>query len=153
MIRMARPRGEDEVIGADADHVGKRVLFVCIGNACRSQMAETFARAYGSDVLAPASAGWSPAQAVPAETLRAMQEKHLDMTGQVPKSLLEMVGAKFDLIVNMSGRPLRPIGGAEVRVWQVPDPIGMDYKGHCTVRDQIERLVMYLIEDCRRIAK
>ena len=138
------------MIGAEVQHVGKRVLFVCVGNACRSQMAEAFARAYGSGVLVPASAGWSPAQAVPADTARAMDEKHLDLTGQVPKSLLDMVGAKFDLIVNMSGRPLRPIGGAEVRIWQVPDPIGMDYQGHCAVRDHIERLVMYLIEELRR---
>ena len=40
----------------------KRVLFVCIGNSCRSQMAEGFARAYGSDVMAPASAGLAPAR-------------------------------------------------------------------------------------------
>ena len=43
----------------------KRVLFVCIGNACRSQMAEAFARAYGSDVLVASSAGLFPAKAVP----------------------------------------------------------------------------------------
>jgi arsenate reductase len=43
----------------------QRVLFVCVGNACRSQMAEAFARAYGSDVLVPASAGFIPAAKVP----------------------------------------------------------------------------------------
>ena len=70
----------------------KRVLFVCIGNACRSQMAESFARAYGSDVLVPSSAGLFPAKAVPPDTLRAMEEKNLDLSGQVPKSLEDLDG-------------------------------------------------------------
>jgi arsenate reductase (thioredoxin) len=131
----------------------KRVLFVCIGNACRSQMAEAFARAYGSDVLVPSSAGLFPAKVVPPDTLRAMEEKNLDMSGQVPKSLVDLNGAKLDLILNMSGFPLPPLGGAAVREWQVPDPIVMDYENHCAVRDQIERLVMNLILELRRLEK
>lgn len=131
----------------------KRVLFVCIGNACRSQMAEAFARAQGSDVLVASSAGLFPARAVPPETLRAMKEKNLDLSGQVPKSVVDLDGAKFDLILNMSGFPLSPIGGGAVREWEVPDPIAMDYKGHCAVRDQVERLVMDLIRELRRLEK
>jgi arsenate reductase (thioredoxin) len=131
----------------------KRVLFVCIGNACRSQMAEAFARAYGTDVLVPSSAGLFPANALPPDTLRAMEEKNLDLSGQVPKSLEDLDGAKFDLILNMSGFPLPPVGGGAVREWQVPDPIVMDYKGHCAVRDRIERLVMNLILELRRLEK
>ena len=131
----------------------KRVLFVCIGNACRSQMAEAFARAQGSDVLVASSAGLFPARAVPPDTLRAMKEKNLDLSGQFPKSVVDLDGAKFDLILNMSGFPLPPIGGAAVREWEVPDPIVMDYKGHCAVRDQLERLVMDLIQELRRLEK
>ena len=52
----------------------KRVLFVCIGNSCRSQMAEAFARAYGRDVVAPASAGVYPANVIAPDTMRAMAE-------------------------------------------------------------------------------
>ena len=62
------------------------MLFVCIGNACRSQMAEGFARAYGGDVMEAASAGLSPAVAVPPDTIRAMDEKNIDIRGQFPKS-------------------------------------------------------------------
>ena len=131
----------------------KRVLFVCIGNACRSQMAESFARVYGSDVLVPSSAGLFPAKAVPPDTFRAMEEKNLDLSGQVPKSLEDLDGAKFDIILNMSGFPLPPMGGAAVREWAVPDPIVMDYEGHCAVRDRIERLVMNLILELRRLEK
>ena len=131
----------------------KRVLFVCIGNACRSQMAESFARAYGSDVLVPSSAGLFPAKAVPPDTLRAMEEKNLDLSRQVPKSLEDLDGAKFDIILNMSGFPVPPMGGTAVREWAVPDPIVMDYEGHCEVRDRIERLVMNLILELRRLEK
>ena len=131
----------------------KRVLFVCIGNACRSQMAEAFARAYGSDVLVSASAGLFPAKAVPPDTLRAMEEKDLDLSGRAPKSLVDLEGEKFDIMVNMSRFPLPPMGGATMREWHVPDPIMMDYKDHCAVRDRIERLVMNLILELRRLEK
>ena len=57
----------------------KRVLFVCVGNACRSQMAEGFARTYGSDVMIPASAGLAPASGVASATIRAMDEKNIDL--------------------------------------------------------------------------
>jgi protein-tyrosine-phosphatase len=127
----------------------KRVLFVCIGNACRSQMAEAFARVHGSDVLVASSAGLFPAKGLPPDTLRAMKEKNLDLSGQVPKGVVDLDGAKFDLILNMSGFPLPPIGGAIVREWEVPDPIVMDYKRHRAVRDQIETLVMGLIRELR----
>jgi protein-tyrosine-phosphatase len=131
----------------------KRVLFVCIGNACRSQMAEAFARTYGSDVLVSSSAGLFPAHAVPPDTLRAMKEKNIDLGGHVPKNLGDLDSAKFDLILNMSGFPVPPMGRAAVREWHVPDPIVMDYEGHCAVRDRIERLVMNLILELRRLEK
>jgi arsenate reductase (thioredoxin) len=131
----------------------KRVLFLCIGNACRSQMAEAFARAYGSDVLVPSSAGFAPAARVPADTLRAMVEKNLDLSGQVPKSISDLGEARFDLVINMSGYPLPQINGATVRKWDVEDPIGVDYDKHCQIRDQIEMLVMKLILQLRREQK
>jgi arsenate reductase (thioredoxin) len=128
----------------------KRVLFLCIGNACRSQMAEAFARAYGSDVLVPASAGFAPAPKVAEDTIRAMEEKNLDVRSQVPKSISDLSSAEFDLIINMSGYPLPRLNGAPLREWDVPDPVLMDYDEHCRVRDQIEMLVMKLILELRR---
>ena len=128
----------------------KRVLFVCLGNSCRSQMAEAFARAYGADVLVPASAGLAPALGVAPDTLRAMFEKGLDLHDQFPKSLRQLGRAKFDLVVNMSGFELpRRVGGA-VRSWDVPDPVFLEYDEHCQVRDAIERLVMDLVLELRR---
>lgn len=132
----------------------KRVLFVCIGNACRSQMAEAFARAYGSDVLTPASAGFAPAMGIPKQTIQAMEEKNLALSTHFPKSMSDLQDARFDLIVNMSGFPIGPINGATaVREWSVPDPVAMDYKNHCKVRDRIENLVMTLILELRQGAR
>ena len=128
----------------------KRVLFVCFGNACRSQMAEAFARVYGSDALIPASAGVAPARSVAATTVRAMREKYIDLDGHFPKSIHHLGGAKFDLAVNMSETFL-PAGIALRTVeWEVPDPVFMEFEDHCRVRDLIERNVMNLILDLRR---
>ena len=130
-----------------------RVLFVCIGNSCRSQMAEAFARVYGEDVLVPASAGLAPAPGVAQDTVRTMDEKNIDLRNQSPKSFYAADLAEFDLIVNMSGFEL-PHGVTQpARDWDVRDPIGEDYDTHRQVRDQIEGLVMGLILELRRAAR
>ena len=95
---------------------------MCIGNSCRSQMAEGFARTYGSDVLMPASAGLAPAFMVAPDTVRAMDEKNIDLRDHFPKSLQQLGRAQFDLIVNMSGYDLPPEIDTPVRDWDVPDP-------------------------------
>lgn len=112
-------------------------------------MAEAFARAYGSDVLIAASAGLTPAMCVAPDTMRAMQEKGLDLRDHFPKGVRQMSRAKFDLVINMSGFELPEMAGAEVRGWDVPDPICLDYREHCEVRDEVERLVMNLILEMR----
>ena len=128
----------------------KRVLFVCVGNACRSQMAEAFARVYGHDTLVAASAGLTPAIAVMPDTVRAMDEKEIDVRDQFPKSIRHLGRSRFDLVVNMTGLPLPDDLGAPIEEWSVPDPVSLDYEEHCEVRDQIERLVMDLILKLRR---
>jgi arsenate reductase len=131
----------------------QRVLFVCIGNSCRSQMAEGFARAYGSDVVIAASAGVAPALMVAADTRRAMKEKNISLDDHFPKALQQLSNVRFDLILNMSGVELPEDIGAPVRTWKVRDPIGTKYDVHCGVRDEIEKLVMELILELRREAR
>ena len=130
-----------------------RVLFVCIGNSCRSQMAEAFARAYGSDVMVPASAGVYPAHFIASDTVRAMAEKNLKLDGQFPKSIEQVDRPGFDLIVDISGGELEAKDGEPIRHWDVPDPIVMEYEQHRQVRDQIEKLVMDLILELRKKRK
>jgi arsenate reductase (thioredoxin) len=116
-------------------------------------MAEAFARAYGSDVLIPASAGLAPAAMLPRDTLRAMDEKNLDLSAQYPKSFAQLSRVEFDRIINMSGYPLPGVGEGSTEEWDIPDPIGMEYEEHCKVRDDIESRVMNLILQLRREEK
>jgi arsenate reductase (thioredoxin) len=126
-----------------------RVLFVCIGNACRSQMAEAFASAYGSDVMIAKSAGLYPADTIPSITVQLMLEKNISLDGCVSKGF-DQTGRDFDLIVNMSGLPLGPLMSVPVRDWKVDDPIRLSEAQHRTVRDRIEVLVQNLILELRR---
>jgi len=127
----------------------KTVLFVCVGNACRSQMAEGFARAYGSDVITPASAGLSPAMSLPPLTRSVMLEKNIAVDDQFPKDIMMWNGVKFDIVVNISGYPLPSKIAPRWRLWNVADPIGLNAGIYRQVRDQIETLVMKLVLEIR----
>ena len=111
-------------------------------------MAEGFARAYGSDVLAAESAGLTPAIAIAPLTHKVMLEKNIDLGYLYPRSIEELEG-RYDLVINMSGQPLpKEIDGA-VEEWDIPDPIGESEKIYRQVRDQIEQRVMRLVLSMR----
>ena len=123
-----------------------RVLFVCIGNSCRSQMAEGFARKYGADVLEPYSAGLSPAAIVAPLTKKVMADKNIDLSSSFPKALDFVPDRdRFDLIVNMSGQKLPLQNGAAVEEWTIRDPIGAAETVYRDVANEIEHLVMRLV--------
>ncbi|MEI9975102.1 MAG: arsenate reductase ArsC [Ignavibacteriota bacterium] len=122
----------------------KRVLFVCIGNSCRSQMAEAFARAYGSDILVAQSAGVAPAVDIAPLTKQVLAERNLSIEGHFPKGMEAFGREPFDVIVNMSGHPLK-LPNARVLTWPVRDPIGLPESVYRSVVQQIEGLVMGLI--------
>lgn len=127
----------------------KKILFVCIGNAFRSQMAEAFARAYGGGAVEAASAGLAPVVEVPEITKKVMLEKGIDLDGHFPKALLHMDVGSYDVVVNMSGVPLKlPV--REVIEWRVPDPASGGEKAARETRDQIEQLVAGLLIRLRR---
>jgi len=121
---------------------------VCIGNSCRSQMAEALARAYGSDVIAAQSAGLSPAMTIAPLTKRTMEERNVRMDGHFPKGVEMMLREKYDLIVNMSGQSLA-LPSVRIVEWKVPDPIGRTDDVYRGVAAQIEGLVMALILELR----
>ena len=128
----------------------KRVLFVCIGNACRSQMAEAFAKAYGSDILIVQSAGLAPAVSMPPLTRQTLSEKNIQSEGQFPKALAAVAGQPFEVVVNLSGERLPPsFGAARIIDWNVRDPIGESESVYRAVAAQIEGLVMRLIIELR----
>ncbi|MCW5978082.1 MAG: low molecular weight phosphatase family protein [Bryobacteraceae bacterium] len=124
-----------------------RVLFVCIGNACRSPMAWALARARGADVMEVESAGLAPAVFVPELTLEVMKDRGIDASDHWPRSFREVDASRFDLVVNMSGHPIRC--AVPVRNWDAPDPIGGDKQEYERTAALIERLVGELLEEFR----
>jgi arsenate reductase len=130
-----------------------KVLFVCIGNSCRSQMAEGLARAYGDDVMEAFSAGLAPAAIIQRQTYQVLKDRRVEIPNQFPKSIYEVRGP-FDVIVNISGGNLPrdyPVpASTEVIEWRVRDPIGMPQHVYEEVVEQLEGLVMRLVLRMRR---
>jgi protein-tyrosine-phosphatase len=116
-------------------------------------MAEGFARKYGSDVFHAWSAGLAPAPIVQPMTIEVMNQKHVDITDQFPKSISELDIDAFDVIFNMSGMPLPAQVRGEVRIWDVQDPMAQSDEVYVKVRDQIEGLVMQYILELRRTVR
>jgi arsenate reductase len=128
----------------------KRILFVCLGNAYRSQMAEGFARTLGRDLLVAESAGLTPVFELPKSTVRVMQEKGIDVSEQFPKSAMNLDAQSYDLVVNMTGLSIPSLVPASTRKWDVPDPVGQPDSVLREVRDEIESLVMRLVLELRQ---
>ena len=130
----------------------KRVLFVCVGNSCRSQMAEAFARVYGADAIIASSAGVNPAAIIAPLTRKVLSEKNIPIGDQYPKGMEMAQREPFDVVVNMSGMPLA-MGAQAVVDWRVEDPIGLDEGMYRQVAAQIEEMVMRLILELRAAAR
>jgi len=86
---------------ADKDRI--RILFLCTGNACRSQMAEGWARHLKGDVLEPYSAGIEPRGLDP-RAVRVMAEAGVDISGHRSKPLDDLAGVDFDVVVTVCDR-------------------------------------------------
>lgn len=123
----------------------KRVLFLCLGNLCRSPMAEALARKYGSDVLEVSSAGLTPAMNTAPFTRSVLQEKNVDLGDHLPRGFRDLDLKGYDLIVNMSGSALPKTIGVPVENWDVDDPMGGSEDDFRVARETIEMLVMRLI--------
>src|SRR5947199_10683087 len=96
-IRGGRPRlrgGPPRAALTPRAPVKKRVRFVCIGNSCRTQMAEGFARAYGPDVMVARSAGLSPATVIAPLTRQALAERNIRTDDHLPKRLDGVSGVR-----------------------------------------------------------
>ncbi len=130
-----------------------RVLFVCLGNAIRSQMAEGFARTYGADVMVARSAGLAPAPNIMPLTRKVLLEKNIDLGDVFPKGIADHGAEPFDLVVNLSGYPLPKELKAPVREWKVKDPMGGKEQAYRDTAALIERLVMDLILELRQLRK
>ena len=123
----------------------KRVLFVCVENSNRSQMAEAFARMQGGDAVEASSAGSSPSGKINPKAVRFMAELGYDLSTHASKSLGE-VGGEFDAVVTMGCGDSCPWVPARRREdWALPDPRDLDDDGYRAVRDEIAARVQRLL--------
>ncbi|MBN9521758.1 arsenate reductase ArsC [bacterium] len=120
----------------------KRVIFVCVENSNRSQMAEAFARIHGGDRVEAHSAGSRPSGRVNPKAVAAMAELGYDLTAHHSKGLDGYNGQEFDAAVTMGCGDECPLVVARVRAdWQIPDPKELPPAEFNAVRDLIERRV------------
>jgi arsenate reductase len=122
-----------------------KVLFVCMGNCVRSQMAEAIARRDASDIVSPESAGVHPLGFIDNTTQRVLRERGISFDGQFSKSTRDHSLAKPELIVNMSGMSGASLfAGLPFEDWQIGDPFGEAIEVHRRICDDIERKVKEL---------
>ena len=123
----------------------KRVLFVCVENANRSQMAEAFARLYGGAAVEACSAGSAPSGRITPRAVQFMAELGEDLGTHASKPLDEIQG-NFAAVVTMGCGdrcPWVPAGRRED--WSLPDPKNLDDAGYRAVRDEISARVQALL--------
>jgi protein-tyrosine-phosphatase len=123
-----------------------RILFVCVENANRSQMAEAFARIHGGDRVEVHSAGSRPSGVVNPRAVEFMRELGYDLTTHGSKSLDEFNGQEITVAVTMGCGDACPLVLAERREeWQIPDPKEMPPEQYREVRGLIEGKVKALL--------
>lgn len=128
----------------------KKVLFVCVENAGRSQMAEAFAKKYGKDRFFASSAGNKPAEKVNPVIVNAMKEKGIDISANKPKLLTFEMAQDADLIVTMGCNEQGICPGPFFKPtidWKLEDPKGKPIEKVRAIRDEIEQLAKKLVEE------
>jgi protein-tyrosine-phosphatase len=127
----------------------KTVLFVCVGNSCRSQMAEAYAKMLGAGVIAAYSSGSRPSGIVNEKAIASMKEVGYDLSTHTSKSLADVPAVEYDVVVTMGCGDECPFVRARQRLeWNIPDPKQVDMKQFGEIRDRIRAKVVYLIESC-----
>lgn len=138
--------------------VPMRVLFLCTGNSCRSQMAEGFARHFGGADIEAFSAGTQPAERVHPLAVKVMAEKGIDLSRHYPKKVDELLSQPLEAVVTVCGDaeercPLFP-GKVHREHWPLPDPAkatGTEQEVLTffrSVRDDIEQRVREFLGRC-----
>ena len=119
-----------------------KVFFVCVGNSCRSQMAEGLARAMG---LEAASAGTHPAQAVAEHALTLLESRGISTEGMHPQSIDEFDSNEFDMIVSMGCGVHCPALKID-EDWGLEDPVGKPYEAYEKTAEEIQRRLEQLVD-------
>ncbi|MFX1566416.1 MAG: low molecular weight phosphatase family protein [Promethearchaeota archaeon] len=127
----------------------KHVLFVCVENAGRSQMAGAFAKKYGEGRIISTTGGTQPADHVHPEVVKAMQEKGIDISGNIPRriSVAELNEADQVVVMGCGAESFCPAPLLDrVIDWNLEDPAGQPVEKVREIRDEIEHRVIHLID-------
>jgi protein-tyrosine-phosphatase len=132
--------------------IPKRVLFVCVENSNRSQMAQAFAQMHGAGSVEAYSAGSRPSGQINPKAIEAMRELGYDLTQHKSKSLSEIPDVEYDFVATMGCGDECPFIRARRREdWNIPDPKNMPPEQFREVRDLIESRVKSLISQIGRV--
>lgn len=124
------------------------VLFVCVHNAGRSQMAAAFLRHLGGERVQVLSAGSEPADRLNPVVIEAMREKGIDLAGQRPKLLANDAVRRADVVVTMGCGDTCPFyPGKRYEDWQLDDPAGQGIEKVREIRDEIDRRIRALFAE------
>jgi arsenate reductase len=124
------------------------VLFVCVHNAGRSQMAAGFLSHLAGDTVEVRSAGSAPADSINSAAVEAMAELGIDISAQSPKILTPDAVETSDVVITMGCGDACPVfPGVSYRDWALPDPAGKGVEAVRPIRDRIKVLVEDLIAE------
>jgi arsenate reductase (thioredoxin) len=124
------------------------VLFLCVHNAGRSQMAAGFLRHLGGDRVSVMSGGSAPAESINPSAVEAMREKGIDITDQYPKPWTDETVGVADVIVTMGCGDACPVlPGKRYLDWELEDPAGKGVESVRPIRDDIEQRVRELMTE------
>ena len=124
------------------------VLFVCVHNAGRSQMAAGWLRHYAGDTVEVRSAGSEPADQINPAAVEAMREVGIDITDQTPRKLDYTTAQSSDVIITMGCGDACPVfPGKRYEDWKLDDPAGLDVAAVRPIRDEIGRRIRELVAD------
>ncbi|MFF8930947.1 arsenate reductase ArsC [Streptomyces longwoodensis] len=137
-----------------SDTATPSVLFVCVHNAGRSQMAAAFLTHLAGDRVRVRSAGSAPADAVNPAVVDAMAEVGVDIAAEVPKVLTVEAVQASDVVITMGCGDTCPVfPGKRYLDWELPDPAGQGVEAVRPIRDEIERRVRGLVDDIAPVAR
>ncbi len=124
-----------------------KILFVCVENSCRSQMAEGFAREFGKGKLEAYSAGTHPSGVVNPNAIKAMQEQGIDISRHVSKGFDQLPTLEFDYVVTMGcGEECPNIPATHRLDWKISSPHGRPLEAFLTTASLIRHQVLALLK-------
>jgi arsenate reductase (thioredoxin) len=125
-----------------------KIVFICVENARRSQMAEGFANTFGQGKLEVYSAGSRPSSQIDPLVIEVMKEKGIDLSGKQPKGLNDLPSIEMDYLVTMGCEETCPaVLAKKIIEWEIPDPKGKLIDEVRRIRDMLEVKVKMLLEE------